>query len=80
MNTKDGITPLVNFSTLPPQSGEPYQPNASKTYNEYVAGKIETFPEHLVILLPYEDSSMALQIMQLTWMEDFWKEQKTLFV
>lgn len=80
MNTKDGIAPLADFSTLPPQSGELYQSSASKTYNEYVASKIETFPEHLVILLPYEDSSMALQIMQLSWMEDFWKEQKNLSV
>ena len=80
MNTKDDIAPLASFSTLLPQGGKFHQLGSDKSYNDYVAGKIETLPDHLVILLPYEDSSMVFQIMQLTWMEDFWKGQKKLFV
>jgi len=54
-------------------------PTKFKTYNEFVAESVKDLPEHLIILLPYDGGEMALQILQLTWLNDFWKGQKNLF-
>jgi|10_taG_2_1085330.scaffolds.fasta_scaffold00201_38 hypothetical protein len=55
-------------------------PKKFKTYNEFVAANIKSFPEHLIILLPYEGGENALHVLQVVWMRDFWKGQKNLTV
>ena len=59
-------------------SGLSPKPEDFKSYNEFVAANVEDLPEHLIILLPYDGGSLALQVLQLTWLNDFWKGQKNL--
>ena len=58
----------------------PTQTNECKSYSDFVAEKVNRFPEHVIILLPYEESNIMFQAVQLSWMSDFWKEQKNLSV
>ena len=53
-------------------------PEDFKTYNEFVAAKIEELPDHLVMLLPSEGGEETLQMVQVVWINDFWKSKKNL--
>jgi hypothetical protein len=55
-------------------------PEDFKTYNEFVAAKIEELPDHLVMLLPSEGGEETLQMVQVIWINDFWKSKKNLVI
>tara|TARA_R110000824_G_scaffold178493_1_gene358211 strand:+ start:238 stop:474 length:237 start_codon:yes stop_codon:yes gene_type:complete len=71
--------PLTKQSNFREFGGIGPDPINFETYNEFVAANVAEFPEHLAILLPYEGGNIALQILQLTWLSDFWKRNKNLF-
>jgi len=81
MSTKDSVV-LVHetFQNTASYGDLPTQTSKYELYSDFVAEKVSSFPEHVIILLPYEESNIMFQAVQLSWMSDFWKEQKILSV
>tara|TARA_R110000824_G_scaffold183697_2_gene364719 strand:- start:43 stop:291 length:249 start_codon:yes stop_codon:yes gene_type:complete len=81
MNIKDSVTLTQETFQDTASCGDlPTQTSKYELYSDFVAEKVNRFPEHVIILLPYEESNIMFQAVQLSWMSDFWKEQKNLSV
>jgi len=56
------------------------EPEDFKTYNDFVEAKVKDLPDYLVILLPTDGGPETLQMVQIVWINDFWKSRKKLVV
>jgi hypothetical protein len=51
-----------------------------KCYSDYVEAKVQELPDYLVILLPSDGGPQTLYMVQMDWLNDFWKSRKNLSV
>jgi hypothetical protein len=79
MQTKDldrlaAIEQISNYALS--SNHESIDTSKFKTYNEYVAHKINTMPDIMLAFLQYEGGADAIYYMQLVWMEDWFRYGK----